>query len=332
MRALLHQICCVALSSSCVLISGETGSGKDLVARSIHEASGRKGEFVAVNCGAIAPGLIESELFGHEKGAFTGAHASRLGRIRQAEGGTLFLDEIGEMPLEAQAHLLRVLENSEVAPVGGQRSVPVDIRVVIATHRDLLEMAARKAFREDLIYRMNVLTVKVPALRDHREDIIPIACAMLARLVPSRRIRFTENARLALQNHAWKGNVRELRSVMERVCVYNETDVIDVSGLHLQTTPHPAVEMHRTASNQLHLPPIPLDLPYREAKALLLEHFEREFFSRHLRDCRGNVSRAARVLGMARQHLQEKLRVLRMKCRLPDLSHRNDADFEDGIL
>ncbi|MEZ6005147.1 MAG: sigma-54 dependent transcriptional regulator [Planctomycetota bacterium] len=219
MRALFSLLERVAPSDVSVLITGPTGAGKELVARALHDFSARKGKpFLAENCAAVPAGLLESELFGHVKGAFTGAVADRPGHFVAAQGGTVFLDEIGDMPLEMQAKLLRVLEERRVRPVGSNKTVAVDVRVVAATHRDLAAASASGAFRSDLYYRLNVITLEVPPLRERRED-IPLlaehfrahACAAMG-----KEVQWNAGALEALKEHSWPGNVRELNNVVQR--------------------------------------------------------------------------------------------------------------------
>lgn len=223
MQRLFELLGRVSAKSATVLILGESGTGKELVAQAVHRNSPRKdGPFVAVNCAAMAEGLIESELFGHVKGAFTGAYSANEGRIPYASGGTLFLDEVGDMPLETQAKLLRVLENREVVPVGGNKEIPVDIRLVAATNRDLEEMVKRKTFREDLYYRLNVVTLELPPLRERTGDIPILIDHFLGELnrEHGREIEgISPEARALLVRYPWPGNVRELRNCMENMVV-----------------------------------------------------------------------------------------------------------------
>ena len=220
LRRVLGHIAKVAPTNSTVLIEGETGTGKELVARAIHKRSTRSGRaFIRVNCGAIPQSLIGSELFGHEKGAFTGATQRRAGRFELADGGTLFLDEVGELPLETQVALLRVLQEREFERIGGSKPVTVDVRIVAATNRNLRAAVSHKAFREDLFYRLNVLTLLVPPLRDRPEDIAPLAYHFLrsAQRDFSREVQgFTAAAMTALCSYRWPGNVRELMSMVRR--------------------------------------------------------------------------------------------------------------------
>lgn len=226
MQALYVKIRKVAPTDSNVLIQGESGTGKELVARALHNLSNRaKAPMISVNCAAIPEALIESELFGHEKGAFTGAVSARTGLVEAADGGTLFLDEIGELPLEAQARLLRVLQEGEIRRVGSVQSQKVDVRLVAATHRDLKSLAKTGGFREDLYYRLHVIALHLPALRDRGDDVVEIADILLDR----QRLRmhkepmdFTEQAQLALQKYSWPGNVRELENALERAVILCE--------------------------------------------------------------------------------------------------------------
>ena len=212
-----------------VLVLGETGTGKELVARALHEHGARKGKpFQAVNCAAIPAELLESELFGHKKGAFTGAVADRVGQFVAADGGTLFLDEIGDMPLAMQAKLLRVLQEGEVRPVGDNRVRRVDVRVVAATHKDLATAAREGRFREDLLYRLNVVAIRLPALRERGDDVVALAEARLASLGASMGrsgVRLTERAKAALRAHAWPGNVRELENELQRALALSDGDI-----------------------------------------------------------------------------------------------------------
>ncbi len=223
LRRALREVTQVASTRATVLLLGETGTGKELFARAIHDLSARRERpLVTVNCAAIAATLIESELFGHERGAFTGATQRREGRFGLADGGTIFLDEIGELPLELQGKLLRVLQEGELEPVGGSRTRKVDVRVIAATHRDLLEAARSGTFREDLYYRLSVFPLTLPPLRERGDDVVLLAAAMIERLARSlgKPVAPLEPADVAaLRAHAWPGNVRELRNVIERAII-----------------------------------------------------------------------------------------------------------------
>jgi transcriptional regulator with GAF, ATPase, and Fis domain len=223
MRAVYHLIERVAPSHVSVLIQGETGTGKELVARALHEQSPRKAKpFLAENCAAVPANLLESELFGHVKGSFTGAIADRAGHFVAANGGTVFLDEIGDMPLSMQSKLLRVLQEGEVRPVGSNKTLHVDVRVVAASNKDLAQMVKAKTFREDLLFRLNVITIRLPPLRDRRGDIRPIARAFLKRAEAEvgRPVSLSEEALDALERWSWPGNVRELENVIRRAAVF----------------------------------------------------------------------------------------------------------------
>lgn len=226
MQALYGKIRKVAPTDSSVLIQGESGTGKELVARALHNLSQRSSApMISVNCAAIPETLIESELFGHEKGAFTGAVSARAGLVEAAHGGTLFLDEIGELPLEAQARLLRVLQEGEIRRVGSVQSQKVDVRLVAATHRDLKTLAQTGGFREDLYYRLHVIALNLPALRDRGQDVLEIAEALLERQrqrMNKEPMTFTDSAKQALQNYTWPGNVRELENSLERAVILCE--------------------------------------------------------------------------------------------------------------
>jgi len=219
----LDQVEVVAPTDATVLLLGETGTGKELIARAIHDASGRSERpFIKVNCAAIPAGLLETELFGHERGAFTGAVAQRIGRFELAEGGTLFLDEVGEIPLELQPKLLRVLQEHEFERLGGTRTIPVDVRVIAATNRDLADMIATRCFREDLYYRLNVFPIAIPALRERPEDIDALVdhfVGQFARQMNRRIDVIPSEARDALRRHPWPGNVRELQNVIQRAVI-----------------------------------------------------------------------------------------------------------------
>lgn len=230
MQDLFGKIRKVAPTDSNVLIQGESGTGKELVARALHNLSRRaKAPMISVNCAAIPESLIESELFGHEKGAFTGASASRAGLVEAADGGTLFLDEIGELPLEAQARLLRVLQEGEIRRVGSTQSQKVDVRLIAATHRDLKNLAKVGQFREDLYYRLHVIALKLPPLRERGDDVLEIAEAFLARQcarMGCEPMHFSREAELAVRRYAWPGNVRELENAIERASILSESPEI----------------------------------------------------------------------------------------------------------
>src|SRR5207302_7988713 len=237
MKKLLEQIDRVAASETRVCILGETGTGKELVARAIHEESPRQGHpFITLNCAAVPAELIESELFGHEKGAFTGAAARHLGRFEQADGGTIFLDEIGDMPLAMQAKLLRVLEEGEVERIGGDKPVAVDVRVLVATHRDLEARVRDEKFRQDLFHRIYVFPLVLPPLRDRSEDILALVEHFAAQVCAQngwKAVPFSAEAMEALQAHPWPGNVRELRNIVERLMLLATDGQVDLATVQL---------------------------------------------------------------------------------------------------
>jgi two-component system NtrC family response regulator len=279
----------VAPMPSTVLIEGETGTGKELAARGIHGWSGRNGSFVTINCGAMSAELLESELFGHVKGAFTGAHQAREGLFTYANGGTLFLDEIGEMPLAMQTHLLRSLEEHTIRPVGSNREMVVDVRIIAATNRDLGEEVKKGGFRDDLYYRLNVLSIRLPSLRERLDDIPLLARHFIATLSAELGV---ESAQLnddhleQLKAYHWPGNVRELKNVIERCLLLNKTPnecVPGTTGIGAATTE-------------------PETLP-----SLLLEDVERDHIEHVLTQEGGNKSAAARILGVSRKTLERRV-------------------------
>jgi two-component system, NtrC family, response regulator GlrR len=278
MADLLAEAQLVAASDASVLIRGESGTGKELLAQALHRASRRAGRrFVAINCGAIPETLLESELFGHVRGAFTGATKDRAGLFQAADGGTLFLDEIGDMPLPLQVKLLRVLQERAVRPLGSDRSVPVDVRVLSATHRDLETLLADGSFREDLFYRLNVVTLRLPGLAERREDIPLLAQHFLSQLAArhGRTIHgFAPEALRALATANWPGNVRQLHNVIEQVCALSTSPLVPLA----------------LVQRALRTPEIGV-LPYAEAR----RRFERDYLVGLLKLCDGNVADAARL-------------------------------------
>lgn len=293
MMALRQQIARAAPQPFTVLIHGESGSGKELVAQALHRQSQRAaGPLVVVNCAAIAPTLLEAELFGYRKGAFSGADRDHPGLFEQADDGTLFLDEVGELTLECQAKLLRVIEGKPFRPVGGTKDVKVDVRVVAATHRDLDQEVKNSRFRQDLLFRLKVIPLTVPPLRDHPEDVPELARFFLERLsVQCRRaFRLTPGAMRKLQAYPWPGNVRQLRAVLESAAVMCEADALDAADLPLG----PVAEA----------PPAAADLP----PSLDVDELETWAIRKALRQTNGNVSKAAQVLGMSRDTLHTKLK------------------------
>ena len=301
----------VAETDATVLVRGESGTGKELVARELHERNSvrRNGSFVAVNCAALPSELIESELFGHEKGAFTGAAARREGKFEQADGGTLFLDEIGDMSSNVQAKLLRALEERRIERLGANESIPVDVRIVSATHRPLEQEITNGNFRADLFYRLRVVTVDIPPLRDRRED-IPLLADTFVRLavdrydLPERSL--SQGTLKRLLEYNWPGNVRELRNTIDRSVIMAEGDEITPRDLPDEITaglPAGAITEGGDETDGLR---VPFTADFREDR----REFERRYISRCLEHTNGNVTRAAEILDMHRQSLQHKLRQL----------------------
>jgi two-component system nitrogen regulation response regulator NtrX len=298
LRQLLEQIAMAAPTNGRVLIYGENGTGKELVARTIHMRSRRmKGPFIEVNCAAIPEELIESELFGHMKGAFTGAVADRRGKFEMADGGTLFLDEIGDMSVKTQAKVLRALQEQVVEPVGGTSSVKVDVRVIAATNKELTGEIRAGRFREDLYFRLNVIPIFVPPLRERGADILLLAdhfMAEFAREYGRRPKRLDAGAATGLQSYRWPGNVRELRNVIERLMIMVPGDTIALSDLAF---------LDGGAMTTADAPDAPA-LTLHEAR----ERFERDYIMRALAAQHGNISRTADALGVERSNLYRKMK------------------------
>ncbi len=299
-RRVTERLPLAARADACVLIRGETGTGKELVARALHDLSPRaRGPFVAVNCGALPGPLLESELFGHVRGAFTDARTDKQGLVCDAAGGTLFLDEVGDMPVPLQVKLLRFLQEREVRPVGGNRSVRVDVRVVAATHRDVQAAIAAGDFREDLFYRLNVIPLALPPLRERREDIPALAAHVLARATAgtSREgLPISPAAIDALVAHPWPGNVRELENVLARAVIFAAGAAIEAADIEFD----PAGPLPASAA-----PAPDLSIPLRAAKDALVAGFERAYVEAALRASGGNVSQAARRAGKDRKSFHE---------------------------
>jgi DNA-binding NtrC family response regulator len=291
-----------------VLITGESGTGKEVAARALHDHSPRAGKpFTALNISAIPEELLESELFGQEQGAFAGAYVQRRGRFEQANGGTLFLDEIGDMSANVQAKLLRALEERRIERLGGDESIPVDVRIVSATHRALEEEIADGNFRADLFYRLQVVTIDIPPLRERREDIPLLAEAFARRAAERHRLPERPIGREALKQllgYDWPGNVRELRNAIERASIMSEGAALDALDLSEEPLSRPQIASVAVASNGS------LQVPYTSDFRDDRREFERRYIARCLDEAGGNVTRAAAVLGMHRQSLQHKLREL----------------------
>ena len=302
MRAVREQISRIAQSDAPVAIVGESGSGKELAARDLHAHSRRSGQpFVAVNCGAIPEALMESEFFGHRRGAFTGAHEERDGFFHCAHGGTLFLDEVGELPPTMQVKLLRALQERSVRKLGGNRETPVNVRIVSATNRDLAEAVRRGEFRQDLYYRLQVIELRLPPLRERRDD-LPLLCgAILSRLAGASHPQLSAAALERLRAHDFPGNVRELENVLERAVALVSDAQIDADDLKLQSPPRPPLA-HSTALADAGC--LPLSLPAH------LQDVERALVARALRQARFHRGRAAELLGISLRQLRYRMQRL----------------------
>lgn len=296
MKKIMAQVERVAASETRVCILGETGTGKELVARTLHERSQRAaGPFITLNCAAVPAELIESELFGHEKGSFTGAAARHVGKFEQAQHGTIFLDEIGDMPLAMQAKLLRVLEESEIERVGGEKPIPVDVRVIVATHRDLAALAREGKFRQDLFHRVYVYPLALPPLRERREDIPRLVDHFVEQVCAQngwKPIPFTPEAMSGLQKHTWPGNVRELRNVVERLILLSTSDRVDAAVVEL------AVPQGSTAPT--------LSTGETGALADRVQAFERQTILAELKRNQFHITNTAKALDLERSHLYKK--------------------------
>jgi two-component system response regulator AtoC len=296
MRRVFERIKMVADTKSTVLIHGESGTGKELVARALHlNSSRRKRRFVAINCAAIPETLVESELFGHEKGAFTGAVSVRTGKFQAAEGGTLLIDEIGEMPLDLQSKLLRAIETRSINPVGGNREIVVDVRIVASTHRDLDTLVNEGKFRDDLFYRLNVVNITLPPLRERKEDIPLLARAFIDEIArennrPARDL--TGEALAYLQAYEWPGNVRQLRNVLESIIVMSSREVIDVADIPEAIR---GARPRRSMSSVVQ-------------PGMTMSQIEKEAIAQALDAAEGNRRRVSRMLGISVRTLQRKIK------------------------
>ena len=288
-------------SNGWVLIEGENGTGKELVARSLHEQSPRRSErFVAVNCAAIPDELIESELFGHEKGSFTGAHERKIGKFELAHRGTLFLDEVGDMGLKMQAKILRALQECTIQRVGGEEAIELDLRVIAATNKDLKKSIRNGEFREDLYYRLKVIPIMVPPLRDRPQDIPLLVEHFVRRYSNIRDQRVSEATSLLLQSYPWPGNVRELKNWVERACILSKASVIDVQDID---------SVRGMVSGDDDSDSI-LEMMSLEEKSLRTARaaFEKQFIMKMLSENGGNISKTAQTIGVERSHLHKKIK------------------------
>jgi DNA-binding NtrC family response regulator len=306
MHRVFELISNVAHTQSTVLIEGETGTGKEQVARAIHQASqNRSGPLIAVNCAALPEGLLESELFGHEKGAFTNAASQRRGRFELANGGTIFLDEVGDVPLPMQAKLLRVLQERRFERVGGTESIEVDVRVIAATNRSLRRLVRKGTFREDLYYRLNVVKIDLPALRERGED-IPLLAAHFAQKYAHQgeaAKQITPAAMEVLLNHRWPGNIRELENAIERACVTAGDQAIQPANLPPELVNPPETKVPWQ---------IDLSIPLPEILHRAVSAIEKQYLAKALKRARGNVGRCAKICGLSRRSITAKLAEYRL--------------------
>lgn len=316
MQGVYRMITRVLRNDLTVLVTGESGTGKELVAEAIHQLGSRRtGPFVAVNTAAIPHDLIESELFGHEKGAFTGAVAQAIGKFEQANGGTLFLDEIGDMPAEAQTRLLRALQSGRIRRVGGRQEISVDVRIIAATNRDLAPMIEAGKFREDLFYRLNVVPIELPPLRERREDIDVLSQHFLAQAaedgLPRRQL--TPDAIASLEGRNWRGNVRELRNVMYRLALMSREDMIDATtlteilGKEKPLALDPDGDGDDGIAKALEVWLVREEPPSGTVYASALAAFEKPLIEHALGRTGGNQLRAAKLLGINRNTLRKRI-------------------------
>jgi two-component system, NtrC family, response regulator PilR len=305
MHQLREMIARVARSQAPVHIFGESGTGKELVARLIHESGPRsEAPFVAVNCGAIPTELMESELFGHKRGSFTGAVADKKGLVQSAEGGTLFLDEVADLPLHMQVKLLRVVQEKTVRPVGESREETVDVRILSATHKNLSDLVADGAFREDLFYRINVIEIRVPSLRERPEDIPELGESILARLARRMKVDppvLSDEARQMLETYSYPGNVRELENVLERAVTLSTGGVISAESIRLRSNVRPSAEVPQAVQQVT---------PSSGALGEQLEDIERDAIVKALEKTRYNKTAAAKLLGMSFRALRYRVKKL----------------------
>jgi two-component system nitrogen regulation response regulator GlnG len=317
MQQVFKMVGRVAHSDAPVMITGESGTGKELVARAIHHYGGRSAKtFIAINCAAIPEQLLESELFGHEKGAFTGATGTRVGRFEQSSGGTLFLDEIGDMPLPLQSKILRVLQDGEFSRVGGNEVLKTDVRIVAATNKNLEQEVTRRTFREDLFYRLNVVRVQLPPLRQRLEDIRLLAEYFLQKVATKKllpRLQLSEEAMRVLEGYNWPGNVRELENTIQRACVLATSDLLTPKDIPLGNE-QPGVPVAEMAASGPAVPmttegaiEVLLKAAQTDPDVQLLPWLEREFTLYAMKATKGNQVRAAKLLGITRATLRKRI-------------------------
>jgi len=310
MKLLRHRLRQVATTPLPVLLTGETGTGKEVAARTLHDLSSRTGPFIPVDCAALSQSLVETELFGHERGAFTGANARREGLVYAARGGTFFLDEIGELPVATQTRLLRLLEQGTYRPVGDQRERTADIRVIAATWRNLRECVADGTFREDLYHRLSIVELRMPSLRERVDDVdLLLETFMQEACVPSGRIPpiLDPNVRVHLRRWPWPGNIRELRNVANYVAAMTPGGRVRMEDLP-PTLHRPPPELPHADIGVVSTSDVRIDLPYMEARRMFLDDFQQRYVTAILEAHDGNVSGAARAAGMDRRSIQRILK------------------------
>ncbi len=313
MREIFAHLERLSTTDISVLVTGETGTGKEVVAKGIHDRSTRAScQFVVVDCGAIPKELVESTLFGHEKGAFTGADESRVGLFEYGSGGTIFLDEIGELDISMQPSLLRVLESKTITRVGGQERLPIDVRIVAATNRDLRSRVAEGEFREDLYYRLAGAQVHLPPLRQRADDIGILASEFLANIATQRdkNIRLGQDALRSLKNYSWPGNIRELKNVVERAGFLAVGEVLSRTDLVFdgQMSVGDALRLENVASDASNAKDVNVDEPFKDGKQKVIDAFELAYLSQLIEINNNNISRAAQQAGITRYHLRELLK------------------------
>ena len=304
MKPIINDIKKVSKTNTTVLILGESGTGKEVTAHAIHARSSRKNKpFVSINCSNLSPQLFESEVFGHEKGSFTGADFQKRGKLELAHTGTIFLDEIGDLPLQCQAKILRAIENKEFQRLGGIETIHVDVRIIVASNKDLQQMVAEKLFRKDLYYRLNVISIKLPPLRQRLEDLpalIDLFLTRYAREMKKQKPEITPEAIEKLKQYPWQGNIRELRNYIESLMVFHsEDDIIDQEAIRLPAEKKPA-----------RFPSQLLELPYNQAKQIVLRNFQKSYFKEALDKCGGSITAAAKETGVNRATLYKILKEL----------------------
>ena len=307
-REIKETIQRVAKLDTPVLITGETGVGKEIAARSIHRQSPRGNmPFYTVNCSAIHEHLIENELFGHEKGAFTGAYQQKIGKFEQADGSTLLIDEIGDLSLSVQAKLLQVLETQQFTRLGGNKTIHTNVRLIFATNKNLPELVKENRFREDLFYRINVVPIHIPPLRERPEDLellIDYYLDIFSQIADREKLTLSPEALYRLKAHPWYGNIRELKNTLERVCILCPRNRIEAEDLEFLT--------HAAAPTDIPLPFVNAQLDYNSAKQVALQHFQRTYISAILKRTHGNITEAARQMGIPRPSLHRMMKELGM--------------------